>query len=175
MSIDGVVERLSLIPGARVGHGPRHPQSPDAALGMRVAAFFDTYPALRRDGSYVEFQEKYAGALIEDPEQAQIVDIFGFDDAGTDILDMEGPVVNDDGFLVFAQCIFHTVREGKLLDTYEYDFAFNVNDDQDLAVYQSRATLRTLDEPFTRYIGGFLPWLEELVARSGRYERPPFA
>jgi hypothetical protein len=173
MSIDDLIVRLSAVPGARVGHGPRHPSSADLSVGPRVREFFEKFPALTSDRAYVEFQQKYAGASINNEERQQIDDIFGFTDASTNIIEMEGPIVDDNGFVVFAQCIFHQVVDGKLLDMYEYDFAFNVSGKLDPGIYRNYATLRTEPTAFTSCVSDFHSWLEGLVARNGYYERPP--
>jgi hypothetical protein len=173
MDIDELVTRFSRMPRARVGRGPLHPTSPDRSIAPRIGEFFRTYPTVARDGGYVEFQEKYAGASLEDPDKDQIDDIFGFTDASTDLMEMDGPIVDEDGFLVFAQCIFHVVSAGKLVDMYEYDFAFDTTGDRDGGVYRSHATLNTHGRPFERHTEDFCSWLNELVANEGRYPRPP--
>jgi hypothetical protein len=173
MEIDELMTRFGRLPRARVGRGPLHPTAPDPSIAPRIDEFFRTYPMAARDSGYVEFQERYAGASIEDPDEDQIDDIFGFTDASTDLIDMDGPIVDEDGFLVFAQCIFHVVSDGKLVDMYEYDFAFDTTGDRDKGVYRSYATLRTHGRPFDWHTEDFLTWLDELVASGGRYPRPP--
>jgi hypothetical protein len=173
MEIDDLVTRFGRLPRARVGRGPLHPTDPDTSIAPRIDEFFRAYPAAARDDGYVEFQEKYAGASLEDPDEDQIDDIFGFTDASTDMMDMDGPIVDEDGFLVFAQCIFHVISDGKLVDMYEYDFAFDTSGDRDKGVYRSYAALHTRGSSYQRCAADFRSWLEELIAGGGRYPRPP--
>lgn len=170
--LDALMDRFAQIRGARVGHGPDHPQLPDRSMEPRVDGFLQSYPMLRRDHDYVEFLEKYAGALIDNPDEGQLVDVFGFDQVSTDMLDMEGPVVDENGFLVFAQCIYHVVIDGKLEDMYEYDFAFDVSGERRFGVYCAKSTLRTGNRAFTLYFEGFAAWLRDVVEKKGWYERP---
>jgi nucleoid-associated protein YejK len=172
MEIDDLVAELNLLPGSRIGHGPAHPSSPDRSLADPIHEFLDAYPALRRDEGYVEFQTRYAGASVENEEKTQIVDILGFSEASTGLLDMDGAVVDDEGFLVFAQCIYHTVADGKLVDMYEYDFAFNVSAGRTWGVYANHSTLRTQPTEFLRHADDFTSWLRELVTMGGRYQPP---
>lgn len=172
MNINEVVSRLERIPGALAGRGPRHPESPDLSIEDQLVQFLDTYPILRRDAGYVEFLEKYAGAMIKNPDETQIVDVLGFSDVSTGMLEMDGPVVDEHGFLLFAQCIFHIIVEGRLVDMYEYDFAFDTSEEGRPAVYRCSATLRSQGEPYVWYADGFCSWLVELVDQDGRYERP---
>ncbi|MGH3797722.1 MAG: hypothetical protein ACRDRT_01920 [Pseudonocardiaceae bacterium] len=172
MSITEAVSRLERIPGALAGRGPRHPEAPDLSIENQLVQFLDTYPALRRDVGYVEFLEKYAGAMIKNAGETQIVDLLGFSDVSTGMLEMDGPVVDENGFLLFAQCIFHVIVEGGLVDMYEYDFAFDAYGERPPGVYRCSATLRSHGEPYVWYADGFCSWLVELVDQGGRYERP---
>lgn len=172
MNIDEVVSRLEHIPGARAGRGPRHPESPALFLEDQLVQFLDTYPVLHHDAGYIEFLEKYAGAMIKNSDETQIVDLLGFSDVSTGMLEMDGPVVDENGFLLFAQCVFHIIVEGRLVDMYEYDFAFDASGGRRPGVYRCSTTLRSQGEPYLWYADGFCSWLVELVDQDGRYERP---
>ncbi|MFC7328794.1 hypothetical protein [Marinactinospora rubrisoli] len=100
--IDDLVARLRLIRGSAVGSGSGRPEHPDPRLRPRLAGFLAEHPALRADRGHVEFLERYAGASIEDTEAARLVDVFGFPEASSDFAEMDGPVVDGDGRLVFA-------------------------------------------------------------------------
>jgi hypothetical protein len=172
MGIDELVRLLESIPGARVGRGPRHPKDPDQAIGDQIEWFFDAYPALRNDSGYVDFMEKYSGVLIENPDETQIVDVLGFSDVSTGMLEMDGDVVDEDGFLLYAQCVFHGITEGRLVDMYEYDFAFDISGERPPGVYRCSSTMRSQGEPYVWYADGFCSWLAELARNGGYYERP---
>lgn len=172
MEINEVIKHLEGIPGAMVGHGPRHPKDPDRSIEDQVEWFFDTYPTLRRDGGYVDFMEKYSGVLIKNLDETQIVDVLGFSDVSTGMLEMDGSVVDEDGFLLYAQCVYHTIVEGRLVNMYEYDFAFDISGERTPGVYRCSSTLRSQGEPYVWYSDGFCSWLAELARNGGRYERP---
>jgi len=139
-----------------------------------VEEFLSSYPRLRTDVGYVGFLMNYSGAVIEDAEGRQFVDIFGFSDVSSDIIEIEGDVVDEYGFLIFAQCMYHDIRDGVLIDSYEYDFAYNVGGSGEFGVYCGRSTLGSRDTSFQPYCGNFLSWLQDLVAVKGWFERPTF-
>jgi len=168
--IDVLVERWSRMPGAKVGRGPLHPRAPDASVEPRLRKFLDAYPRAGLDAGYVEFQEKYAGAIVQDPGEARILDIFGFDDASTGMLELEGPIVDEDGFLIFAQCIYYP--DGGVLQMHEHDFAFSVSDDRPAGVYRHQSTLDRKVPGFSRYADDFAAWLRDLLDHDGWYEPP---
>jgi hypothetical protein len=184
MQIDQLMDRFTGIPGARVGHGPRHPRHPDPSIAGQVDEFLDAYPALRADPGYVEFLERYGGASIENEKTGQIVDILGFTDASTDMIEMDGPIVDDNGFLVFAQCVYHLIEDGKLRDTQEHDFAFDTTGRRDPRVYHLYSAMSRLtsapeaprsQSPFEMSCDGFVDWLAMIVNRNGMLEPPPSA
>ncbi|WP_146160468.1 hypothetical protein [Desmospora activa] len=172
MGIDDLFNQLGSIPGAKTGKGPRHPTQPANEIQKSIDDFLLSYPALRNDPGYVDFLEKYAGAYIENEDQTQIVDILGFSNVSTHIIDMEGPVVNEHGFLIFAQCIYSSIHDGKLTDSYEHDFAFSVTGAE--GIYWISTTLHTQNQPFIFYAENFLQWLRNLISAGGIFERPHF-
>jgi hypothetical protein len=149
-----------------MGHGPAHPT--DAVPGLRpeLEQFLADNPAVRADESYVRFLERYAGAYFEDA--GWIVDVFGFGGTATDLLDPEYPLVTGDGFLVFAQCIHSEIEDGKLVDSWEHDFAFGPTG----GVYVASSTLRTPSQPFAFSVDGFEEWVRMLVEVDGKFARP---
>ncbi|RSM72386.1 hypothetical protein DMH04_42905 [Kibdelosporangium aridum] len=167
--------RLAGVPDAEVGRGALHPELPDPAVGARVDEFIENYPALLGDSCYVDFLRLFGGAAIERERAdggADLVTILGFNDVTMDMLEMDGPVV-EDGFLVFANCVYHRYRDSQL-DTYEYDFAFDVSGTRKPGVYRYESTPRNTDQPFIWHASDFCAWLEELTERNGVYERPAF-
>jgi hypothetical protein len=172
MNIDELVSLLEHLPGARVGRGPHHPKDPDRSLENQVSQFLDEYSALRRDTGYVEFLERYAGAMIKNLDETQIVDILGLSDVSTGIFEMDGPLIDEDGFFLFSQCVFHLIEEGKLVDMYEYDFAFDTSRERPPGVYRCFSTLRGQGESYIWYTDNFYSWLAELVSKDGWYEHP---
>jgi hypothetical protein len=159
IDLDELVERFRRLPGAKVGDGPGQPE--------RVERFLDEYPFLRTDLGYVAFLRRYSGASIESDDLAQLVDIFGFGDASTDIEEMDGPVLTGDGFLIFAQCVYRVLDGGVHTGTREHDFAFDSAEGGRPGVYRFAPG----GAGFAWYGDGFLAWLADLVERDGWLDR----
>ena len=167
-AIDELIRRLGLLPGAIVGRGPCHPTSPDSTIKARLGEFYENFPSVRRDNGYVEFQEKYAGATVDDPRRGMYLDILGFSDASTDIMELEEPVVDPDGFVLFAECLYHgTIDDAS--DMYEHDLAFNVRSQ---GVYCKTSTINTRSHGYRSHTDNFAAWLRNLTDCDGWYPRP---
>jgi hypothetical protein len=169
MNVADIVYRFERIGGV-AGKGPRHPHEPEPAMQAAISDFLDTYPALRGDRGYIDFLETYAGGSLNTADM--FVDILGFGDASSNMLDFEGSVVDDDGFLMFAQCIYYVLRNGDLSGTYEHAFAFAVLGGRPSGVYR-KVTDADFPEggPWEFYCEDFCQWLERLVDVGGRFER----
>jgi len=170
--IDDAMSIFATISGASVGRGPRHPTEPDPEIELRIGRFLETYPALLADADYVEFLEKYAGASIENDDFSQIVDILGFTEASTDIEEMDGPIVDSNGFLMVAEAVYH-LREGeRTTGTLQHAFAYNVTGDHPKGLYHSLVSQQRPEPSFTFAFENFVAWLDDLVAREGWLEPP---
>jgi hypothetical protein len=170
--IDDAMSRFSAIRGSSVGHGPRHPADPDTEIAPRIERFLETYPALRDDASYVEFLEKYAGASIENDDFSQIVDILGFTEASTDIEEMDGPIVDSQGFLMVAEAVYHLREGARTTDTLQHAFAYDMTGGRPKGLYYSLVTTQHLEPAFTHEFENFEAWLDDLVAREGWLDPP---
>jgi len=170
--IDDAIARFSSIVGSSVGHGPRHPTEPDPGADQRIESFLETYPALRRDAGYIEFLEKYAGASIENDDLSQIVDILGFSDASTDIEELDGPIVDSEGFLMIAEAVYHMRNGKRTTGTLQHAFAFDVTGDRAEGVYHSLVSAQHLAPAFTLAFESFEAWLTDLVGREGWLDPP---
>ncbi|MEV4143728.1 hypothetical protein AB0J40_08670 [Amycolatopsis sp. NPDC049691] len=170
--IDALMARFEQIPGARVGRGIEHPASPDASEAGRLTEFLSSYRFLRADSSYEEFLMKYGGAYIENEEATQIIDILGFSDVSTDIIEMDGSIVSGDGYLVFAQCIYHIVSERGLEDTQEHDFAFDATGERKPGVYGLYGDSHQEHNEFEWRYDNFADWLADLVAQDAKLSPP---
>jgi hypothetical protein len=173
MDIDQLMARFAVLPGARVGSGPRHPTHPDPALEERVAQFFDELPALSRDPGYVDFMWRYAGASRSDAARRDFFEIYGFSDAAPTFDEFEEPMVDDDGSFMFAEAVVHERRSGRL-DTYSVGFAFNVDQTREWAVY-SAVQEKSVERPFTKRLRSFTEFLAEAVEMGTHYPRLPTA
>lgn len=173
-SIDHLVDRLSRLSGATIGRGPDHPREPDPSIADRVTNFLDRYPALGRDTGYVTFMWKYAGASVYPPDESMFASILGFADGETNIEDdLEGPVIDDDGFLFFADWGYHTDLDGRL-DSHGHSFLFDVSDSRRPGIHRyswsSEVTERTwYAEDFGTWLGDFAdggPGWRDLLPRG---------
>lgn len=171
MPIDDLVVTLGHLPGAYVGHGPHHPTEPRPELESEISRFLDQYPALRQDDGYLHFLQTYAGVMVTDPQEEIGIDIMGFDPGVANLVDLEGPVVDSNGFLVIAMCSYGIMIEGHL-STWEYDFAFDATGTRQGGIYRLVAGDGIILQPFEWHKPNFEEWLVELNARRGRYQRP---
>jgi hypothetical protein len=173
--VDDLVRLLEGQIGAVTGSGPEHPTRPNRELQSEVDRFISDHPPVLSDEGYVTFLKKYAGAYFENADATRIIDIFGFGGTATDISDPEGSSVTEDGFLIFAQCIYTEISDGKLIDSYEHDFALSVKADRPPGVYKASSTLREPEPHFVYHAEGFCQWLQELVEVGGTFARPRMA
>lgn len=172
MSIDELVARFAAWPGAEAGTGPRHPSHPDPAAGPRIAAFLEEHPQLHRDAGYVEFLWAYAGLGRRGDGDRQLFDVFGFSPVTADILlDFGTDVVDEEGFLYFAEAIRHGDAPGHA-STLAHGFAFNLTPGRDWAVYRAVSVDEDLVEPYTPYLDSFTSFLAEIAGNGGVYEPP---
>jgi hypothetical protein len=162
VALDDLVAKSVRIPGAVVGRGPKHPTEPNSSIEERVQSLFAAFPALRRDACYVEFMEKYAGALII-TEGRGVIDLVGLSGVSTDYVEKDVPI-EADGLIIFAMCAY---------DTYEYDFAFEVSGERRPGVYRYVTSGPASAPSPTWHAENFCDWLEELVDKEGMYEPPP--
>lgn len=166
------MDRFCRIPGATAGRGPQHPSDPDPTSAPQLAKFLEMYPTLRSDQGYVAFLERYCGASIDGGDDRPLVDVLGFSDASTGLLEMDGPVVDDDNFLLFAQYVHHRIEDGKLIDTEEQDFAFDTTGARRPGVYRLFSSRRASDEHFEWHTEDFLSWLDRLARQDGILPSP---
>jgi hypothetical protein len=170
--IDDVMFKFSRIRGASIGRGPDHPTDPDARPKSRIAHFLEAYPRLADDLGYVEFLQKFAGASIQNDDVSQIIDILGFGDASTDMEEVDGPIVDKDGFLMIAEAVYHIREDGRNVDTLQHAFAFDVTGTRPSGVYHSLSSSRLPDEDFHHAFESFAAWLEHLVDHGGWLDPP---
>jgi hypothetical protein len=126
-----------------------------------------------RDPGYVEFLLSYAGASLLDSSHYLFVDILGFTHASTHFfelahcLEVEGPVVEEDGFLIFATAVYHRGEQKGRPETIEFDFAFDVSGERPPVVYRYDAVTGHDPTPFHPVAADFVSWLADLVDRRG--------
>jgi hypothetical protein len=119
----------------------------------------------------VEFLEKYAGASVENDEATQLVDILGFTDASTDIEEMDGPIVDESGFLVIADAVYQ-LRDGKsTIETLEHAFSYRLRGDT-RDIFHSLVSSANLNVSYSAAFDSFEAWLEDLVVREAWLDPP---
>ena len=107
---------------------------------------------------------------MQDEGRSRFVIILGFSDVSLDMIEADGPVVHD-GFLTFAQCIYHK-DTADYIDSYQYDFSFDVSGERKSGVYWCFSTLRTRPQAFSWHLPDFRSWLAEVIEKEGVYGRP---
>jgi hypothetical protein len=170
--LDELMQRFGQIPGAKVGHGPEHPESPDPSTAERLEEFLASYHSLQADQSYCDFLRRYGGAYIENHDATLIIDIFGFSEVSTDIVEMEGPVVNKDGYLIYAQCIYYIMSGNELRGTQEHDFAFDMTGARRPGIYRLYGSSEHLHNQFEWQHESFASWLAYLMDHDARLSPP---
>lgn len=156
MIIQQLIERLSHLGYVETGMGPQHPSSPILQIEPEINNFLEHYPTLARDEGYVNFLEIYAGLGFEAYAGELILNIFGFDPAvALHILEGEGEVVDEQGFLTFASLTVPSVGKYKVANQ-EYvgiGFAFDTTSNRQPGVYRG-----TPETGYLYYRPSFLDW-----------------
>jgi hypothetical protein len=164
--LDDAMARFAELPGAEIGRGPRHPSHPDETRAEEIEAFLNRYPRLRQDPSYVEFLEKYAGASLEIAE-GPLLEVLGFSDASTEMEEMDGPIVSEQGFLLIAEAIYHRRVDGQTLATTEKAFAYDVTGIRGSGLFCSVVTGKSVDVRYSPSYVNFHAWLQDVIATKG--------
>jgi hypothetical protein len=159
------MEKFLSLEGAKVGRGPRHPVSPHPSLDNEITAFLDQYPFLKRDQGYLDFLECYAGAWIMSDNL--VIDIFGFTDVSSHILELEGPVVDTDGYLTICDGEFRAKSLTEKDVTEQLGCGFDATGTRKWGLYRNRG-YRSGELGIYWYCETFLEWLEALVDAKGK-------
>jgi hypothetical protein len=164
---------------ATVGHGPDHPEAPNAVARPAVEAFVRQFPALGQAPDYLHFLRHYGGAILEVPDAASprwSVWLPGFKEAGPGLAPWKEDGFGPDpgGFLLFAHMLNQATRT-------EIEFGFLLTGQQCPGVYRTLSTAddwqglpptsesaALLRERLGRnwYCGSFHEWLARLVDRG---------
>ena len=168
-SLEALVTRLENLPSAEVGRGPLHPIAPNTALADRLADVLHELPFLHRYEDYVNFLQLYgAGGIFPDFRFEPFLGIYGIVPSITEsILEPGVPVVDDDGYFVFAHS-FSYVSTGFIY----YAFSFDTHQDRSIGVYSKvRIDKRRPFGPYRRYCTSFREWLRDAVDNLGDFSR----
>lgn len=159
-TIQALISGLSAFGELETYQGPRHPTVPRPELAPEIEQFLHTYPFLRQDESYVTYLECYAGACAARFESSFWIEIFGFEhNIALHIVDGEGDVVDEDGFLVFSLIALGDDPQGHLI---EDAFAFDATGKRRRGIYWKKS-----DEPdYTWLCETFQGWLEKVLNKE---------
>lgn len=167
MNVEEIGQQLSKMEFALVHGGPRHPVYPNVSAQSQINQVFDAYPRLRKDQSYVDFLEMYAGALILYPDSSIVVLIHGIWDYTPHLLDGE---FVDGKYLCFADVMFDPPINDDILSV---GFAFDISNDEP-GIFRSvdyddpEGEFSIRREPYRPYCDTFVEWLDKLVRVKGR-------
>jgi hypothetical protein len=159
MDIHRLVQQFLLLEGASVGIGPKHPITPNSPSASEVEVFLNDYSFLRRDQGYVDFLESYAGGHLTPSDHRLGIDIFGFDNQSSHIINLEGAIVDEQGFLTICDGYIH-ILENKSTNVKPLSFAFDASGKRRWGIYYPT------EERW--YCESFMAWFELLVTRKGR-------
>src|SRR5262245_54689882 len=102
MDIHFLIQELAELGHIEAGHGPKHLISPNVAIADEIKSFLTDYSFLKQDHDYVDFLEYYAGLGLGKPEDDLLVDIYGFTNVSSHMIELEGAIVDESGFLTFC-------------------------------------------------------------------------
>jgi hypothetical protein len=174
VGIDKLVAAFGGLPGAAVGHGPRHPTSPNPAVADDLTWFFDEqYPGLKADPGYVEFMWRYAGLSRKDEDYHHLFYLYGFGPATADILhDLDEDLADEEGMFTIAECTVDGDIPERPLDSYSMDFGFDLTGSRRPGVYRLESTMQVPRTAWVWHTTDFTTFLSEAVARGGVWPRP---
>lgn len=166
VNLPELITDLNSLGSVETGFGPRHPASPSLEHVNEIATFIGKFPFVAQDPAYIEFLETYCGLLLHRESDFLTLAIYGFDPAvSLHLLDGEGDIVTEDGFLTFAD-IAVPLKEGVYHpdDPQVAGFAFDATGERPWGVYRCRE-----DNCFTYHTEDFAAWLRNLVSLRGAW------
>ncbi len=177
VDIDDLMTRFArLSPAAQIGRGPAHPSEPDADLVERLERWLEQHPFLRREPTYIAFLQRYAGAVVDDPEQDLAIDLHGFAGMGCDLdddsdggpLNEEAPGVDGRGFYQFALVRMHTLPDHSFRSSVLMGFSFDASQQRQPGVYRGISTPNGPSIEPHWFCASFSEWLERAIQEKGR-------
>jgi hypothetical protein len=162
-----LIDRLHELGNVETGRGSKHPTSPNEELAQEIAHFLDTYTFLKKDQSYVDFLEIYAGLVLYRDDDFFCLGIFGFDeDVTLHLVEGEGELIDKEGILTFANLTLPSEEGEQSSDNLiGISFGFDATQQRTWGIY------RNIDEQpyhWCWYCETFQEWLEKFVNCKGR-------
>ena len=167
MGIHSLVKKLAEIEGAEVGRGPKHPTAPNLDLSPEIDSFLAEYDFISQDKGYVQFLESYAGAYVWQPANDLTIDFFGFAGISTHIVNEDGPIVDEQGFLVYCDGTVWIDSADPGEKAIGQSFAFDATGNRRWGIYR-RFTRRGEEINFYWYCKTFEQLLEHLIKTKGQ-------
>jgi hypothetical protein len=180
MELADLIAQLAALGPTQTGFGPKHPTAPQPQLQREIDAFFEQYPLLRRDQSYIDFLETYAAANVERPDESLSIYIYGFDSEMTTLY-LPQPVesvIEQDGTFRFAEIALHL--EPKRGNHIGIGFTYDLTGTRPAGVYRfTRFPEAEFDPSYfpqgvkfqssenSWYCGTFKEWLELVIQHTG--------
>ena len=166
-AIDDLVGRLSLLPRAAIGHGFRHPTSPDSTRKRDYQATLTQYPFLERDPGYLAFLSRYSGAAVYSyPDEDISIHLFGFIDDVFHLLHGPGETVDQDGFMAFGYTELTLSNSDQ--DVVTLGFSFDATGSRRWGIYRSVRQPGGDTQGPDWYCLSFIEWLRLAIAAKGR-------
>lgn len=164
MTVQLLMKTFLELDGAQVGSGFHHPEHPDPDLAQITQEFFSRFPFLKKDQGYVDFMETYAGAFLYVPGENLSIDLFGLSDVSTHLIEGEGELIDDDGFLAICDiCVPINEKTGASGDSIGFGFSFDTTLSRRWGIYRHLP-----NKPPELYCGTFIELLTKLIAKKGR-------
>lgn len=161
MKLDRLIAELSDVPHVKVGHGPRHPISPDLSLAPELDEFLAQNPFLRNYTDYVDFLERYGGASLNSPPEDPVIFFMIF---GIGKYYEEGLIDQQQCFYCFCDAGINGPT-GLLSET---EFLFDASGARENAVYSRQVGVKCRnDGSVVHAYPGFLDWLAFVITKKG--------
>lgn len=164
--VDALVSAFSKLPEAEIGHGSDHPTSPTPSLREPINRYFEQYPFLRADESYMAFVYRYCGAFAVSSE-ADIA-IYVFAPAGYLHDPNADEAIDEDGYFIFGYTEFWC-GEPRIENGVLVGFGFDATGKRSRGIHRTVIRESKVVEPWSWYCETFVEWLNLAIQNSGRF------
>jgi hypothetical protein len=183
--IVSLIQQIEAIPNAiiSIGRGAVHPSEPDTTLADDLSSYWKAYPYLLKDKGYVHFMQMYCGMHIYRPDYDIAIDVPGFTDAsstiiqhGNDFLWLGESSIFQAGLLIFCDAMLPAQppsQNSSTDSTHVVGTAFGFNPAQPGIFRTKNQTGQDMSEVTSQdtyfYCEDFIEWLTILVKWQGYF------